>query len=148
MEREPFYINLKDKQLVMHAGRVGVALFFGTHEKPNEPDKDYIDIIHEPETDDPDEPEAHTWIFNNRELAIWLAGIAIREADRKILQLAERQHGSFYSLSGWRPTVIVEEEATEMENELYAQSLMNDLNNTYYVPPEFEGEDDDKNGAS
>ena len=119
MSKEPFYLQLSTGSRELTTDNCGIALF------RDNPDMDYLDMWEEQE----DGSETHTWLFNNRELVIWMAGAVAREKDRRLLQDANRTHGSFRENAGWNPPVCIEDEASPTEVELYTQSLLQDLNN-------------------
>lgn len=113
MEKKPFPIDINGQKVQLLPDNCGVALF------RNRPEVDYFDYW-EPTADG---EENHTWVFNSY-VARWLGGLALHTQDQKDLRLAEREHGTFKSKAGWNPMVIIEDEPSETEMELYAQKLI------------------------
>lgn len=114
-ERKPIQINTEHGTLHLSPENCGIALF------RLEPDKDYLDVW-TPELEDPE--RQHWWIFNQREKLIWMGGVALQRGDDKILRMANRTLGSFAEHSGgWRPQVLIEDKASEWEDELYIRYL-------------------------
>ena len=91
----------------------GVALF------RNKPEYDYLDYW---EVRD-DDAQEHWWSFNPL-VARWIGGLAIHPVDQRELQLAERSHGTFKDQTDWNPPVLIEDEPTEAEAELYTRHLI------------------------
>jgi hypothetical protein len=72
-------------------------------------------------------------IFRQRELLLWMGGVAVRFGDEETIRRAERKFGSFYQKAGWNPRVYLEDHANEEERNWYANLLLKDLGD---APPE------------
>lgn len=111
-------VNLGGELVELLPDNVGIALFRDT------PELDYLDY-HVPAEEDGEVGERHIIIFRQRELLIWMGGVALTEEDRHILHASERKMGSFLLQSdGWRPSIYLEDSASEWETDMYVQSLM------------------------
>ena len=79
----------------------------------------------------------HTMCFKNVPYLIWMGGAVMRE-ETKIQKVMEEEMGKFTDLSGgWRPMVMIEDEADEAEKEWYIQLLLKDLKNTEGISDDF-----------
>lgn len=67
------------------------------------------------------EEEVEIYTFDQRELAIWLGGVALADKDRRILHLANRSNSSFGERYGWNPLVLIRDEPNEQEKAIYVQ---------------------------
>jgi len=106
---------------------VAIALFH------NRRDREYVAASYF----DTEGTEHWTRDFHQRELMIWMGGVALDAEDQRILHLANRNHGSFADQYGWRPDVIVEWEPSESEEEAFIQHELHDLDAAEGMPIEF-----------
>lgn len=117
------------RKISLALGNCGIAMF------RLEPEKDYLDYWEEKEEEEETE---HWWTFRQRELLLWMGGIAVLEDDKRIMEAWEESKGSFTELTGgWRPPVSIWDETTEAENEWWLQGLLKDLNETKGLPDSF-----------
>lgn len=106
---------------------VGIALFH------NKRDREYVAASYFDEEGE----EQWTRDFRLRELMIWMGGVALDEDDRRLLHLANRNHGTFAESYGWRPDVNVEWEPSPFEEEAFIQHELQDLECADGMPIEF-----------
>lgn len=111
-----FYLQIAKQPVVLTPDNCGIALF------RNEPDKDYLDYYRPTE-----DGEAHTWCFGRHELFIWMGGVALTQEDQKMLRKANREHGTFREQAGFNPTVVVEDETNQLEEDLWMEWMTSDL---------------------
>lgn len=57
--------------------------------------------------------------YDQRELAIWLAGVGATDEDSRILRLANRERGSFVDQHGWNPLFMLKDLPTPGEEETW-----------------------------
>lgn len=118
MASKPIEITVNGEKVSATPNNTGIAMFRHT------PDFDYIDF-HEPQEGSDD--ERHVLVFGQRELLLWMGHICLKNEDIETVRLAERKLGSFTLQSGgWRPPVMVEDEASEWEREMYIRSQIPD----------------------
>ena len=113
-------VNLGGEDVELLPENVGIAMFRNT------PELDYLDY-HVPVENVGIAGERHIIIFRQRELFIWMGGIALTEQDAHVLRRSESKMGAFTLLSGgWRPEVCVTDSATAWEVDMYVQSILGD----------------------
>ena len=110
---KPFRLSISGQTVELTPDNCGVALF------RTQPDYDYLDTW---EWNINDEQE-HTIAFNPL-VAHWIGGLALRQDDHRELRVAERENGTFRSKTNFNPQVIIEDEPSEAEKELYAKYLI------------------------
>lgn len=119
---EPLNLTIDGKEFEVTQDNCGIAMF-----RFEEDDMDYL----------------HVWadedrlLFRQRELLLWMGGIAVKEDDERLIRLANREHGSFFESMGWSPRVYVEDHASEAEMDMYLTLLTKDLKKTKGVPKDF-----------
>jgi len=119
-----FFLKLSGERRVVTKDNGEVVFFRGDEAHPHEHEKDYLDITH---YDADNGVEVHTWVFNNRELLLWITNVAFRKKDRRTLDEMNETLGDFRGHTGWNPNVRIYDTATDYENETYADSIIDDL---------------------
>ncbi len=94
------YFNEHPGTDIRKLGMLVIALFWQKSEQ---------DYLAASRIDDADE-ETWTRAFGQLELLTWMGGVALGKDRLHILNLANREHGTFASNYGWHPDVIIEEE--------------------------------------
>jgi len=109
-------ITINDEPVQVTPENLGIAMF------RHNPELDYLDYHEVVEGED---VENHTLLFDQRELLLWMGGVALNEKDAKEIRLAERKLGSFALQSGgWRPQIFIEDYASDWEKEMYVKSQL------------------------
>lgn len=116
MAERPINVNINGQQIEATPDNLGIAMF------RNKPDYDYLDFHQFEEGSD---SESHILVFGQRELLLWMGGVALTERDQREIRLAERKLGSFALQSGgWRPPVFIEDEPAPFEIDMYVKSQL------------------------
>lgn len=123
---KPFILKLDGQEHIIEPDECEVRLF------RERPDMDYLSV------DDGDEEEhREMWVFNRREICLWIGNIVPNANDKEDLRTMNKEHGSFKKHCGWLGRVVIESIPTQFEEEMYIASLMKDLKNTDYIPKAF-----------
>jgi hypothetical protein len=120
---KPFILKLDGKEHIVQDGDCEVHLF---RERPA---SDYLSVS----AFDNEQPQ-EMWIFNRREICLWIGNIAIRGSDKKLLAEINKEQGSFYEHCGWLGSVVIETWPTEFEENMLVASMIKDLSD---YPPDF-----------
>lgn len=109
--------------------------------------KGYMDMVEVVEIDDvEDEYQTHV-ILGRMALVDWLVGFSLDEQRAEELKHTQEVAGQFNDRFGWYPTVTVEDEPAEYQENIYFRWSLQDLEATDGVPREFINNDEDSDGA-
>lgn len=125
-KEKPFPIETNGYKLSLRAGTVMSVLFRHNCEV------DYlaIDLDEYPETP---EQNAVLRIFNNEDLARWMAGISLRETFRGHFKpdLPEMSGKTFRETYGWNSGVIIREAPTETEKQWFTEAMVGSMDDEW-----------------
>lgn len=118
---KPFEFHIGDKDFALELGMCAVALFRKQQEVA------YIAVDLEQEGE-----EVTMRIFNNPEIAHWLAGYELVEKDGNYYRVVKRMpyegiSQTFREVHGWNPAIIEREEPNEREIDMWVDVNTKDL---------------------
>ena len=113
MEDKIFHLKVNKQPFTVTPDNSEIAMF------RERPDNDYLQIAHE-------DGETYTWIFNQREMLLWMGRICVQFDDERTLRLTERQNGTFREQAGFSMPVHVRDLPEPYEEELLIHMLLRD----------------------
>ena len=107
--------------------------------------KGYMDMVEVVEIDEAEDDFKTHVILGRMALVDWLVGFTLDQNRQEELLKTEEVAGRFGERFGWWPTVTIDDEPAEYQEEVYFKWSLRDLDNG--VPKEFFNNDHEADGA-
>lgn len=121
--QKPFEITVNETTYQLMAGKCAVALFY---------EKQEVDYLAVDISQAGDEESSTLRIFNNPMLVRWMAGLSISpEGFQNITLEVDGEDKRFRELYGWNPAVVIKNQPSEWEEEMWLDVNTRDLSNEW-----------------